>query len=99
MDLPMTDKMRIDLTELEILFEKLLWRPGAEPIIGSPDCPVLAERYGDRGRSCYMVFVFKRTDGLYGCRHECCFRDGDERGPSFRSPEEAIRHQQRHHFC
>jgi hypothetical protein len=98
MVLPMTDEMQSDLRKLEISFEMRSWRPGAEPIIGSPDCPVLAELYGDRGRSCYVVFVYKRADGAYGCRHERCFRDGDERGPSFRSPEEAIRHQQRHHF-
>jgi len=99
MDLPLTNEMLSDLKKLEIAFEKRSWRPGVEPLIGSSDCEVLAERYGDRGRSCYVVFVCKHTDKTYGCRHERCFRDGDERGPSFRSLEEAIRHQRRYHFC
>jgi len=94
----MTDEMRDNLNKLVVLFEMRSWRPGAEPIIGSLSCPVDAELYGDRGRSCYVVFVYKRADAAYGCRHERCFRDGDERGPSFCSPEEAIRHQRRHHF-
>jgi hypothetical protein len=46
----------------------------AEPIIGSPDCPVLAELYGERGISCYVMFVWKKVDGTYGCRHERYFR-------------------------
>ena len=94
----MTDQMRKDLEQLRVLFDQLSWRPGAEPIMGSPDCLVSAEQYGERGRSCYVVFVYKKTDRTYGCRHERCFRDGDEGGPTFRSPEEAIRHQQRQHF-
>ena len=94
----MTDQMRKDLEELRTLFEELSRRPGAVPIIGSPDCPMTVEQYGDRGRSCYVIFVYKKADKTYGCRHEGCYRDGDEGGPSFKSPEEAIRHQQRHHF-
>ena len=94
----MTDQMRRDLEELRILFEEFSWRPEAVPIIGGPDCPVASELYGERGRPCYVVFVYKKKDKTYGCRHEGCYRDGHE-GPSFRSPEEAIGHQQRHHFC
>jgi hypothetical protein len=94
----MTDKMKKDLGELMASFEERSWRPGAEPIIGSPDCPPLADLYGQRGRSCYVVFVYQKTNRSYGCRHELCFRDGDEGGPSFRSPEEAISHQHQHHF-
>lgn len=92
----MTDQVRKDLEELTASFEERSWRPGAEPIIGSPDCPELAGQYGDRGRSCYMVFVYEKADGTYGCRHPLCFRDGE--APSFKSPEEAVNHQHRHHF-
>jgi len=94
----MTDQMRKDLEKHRILFEGHLWRPGVEPIMGSPGCPVTAEQYGERGRSCYVIFVYRKSDNTYGCRHEGCFRDGDEGGPSFKSPKEAIRHQHRHHF-
>lgn len=97
MDQLMTERMRKDLDELTALFIKRSWRLAAVPIIGSPDCPVLAEKYGDRGRLCYVVFVYKKADRGYGCRHEGCFRDG-EGGPSFRLIEEAIRHQHRNHF-
>ena len=93
----MTDQMRKDLEELRIFFEQLSRRPGVVPIIGSLDCPVNAELYGERGRSCYVVFVYKKADKTYGCRHTRCYRDGDG-GRSFKSPEEAIRHQERHHF-
>jgi len=94
----MTNQMRSDLNELMHLFEAASWRPRGEPIIGSPDSPVLAEKYADRGRSCYAVFVYKKAAGPYGCRHEGCFRDGDDRGPSFRSITEAITHQRNYHF-
>lgn len=96
MDQPMTERMRKDLDELTALFIERSWRPAAVPIIGSPDCPILAENYGDRGRSCYVVFVYQNADKRYGCRHERCFQG--EGGPSFRSIEEAIRHQHRNHF-
>jgi len=43
MEPSMTDQMRSDLNELMHLFEEASWRPRGEPIIGSPDCPVLAE--------------------------------------------------------
>ena len=98
MDRQMTDQMRRDLDTLNSLYEAASWASGNEPIIGSPDSPVLAEDYGERGRSCYVVFVYRKGDGTYGCRHEKCFRDGDDRGPSFRSPAEAIRHQRKQHF-
>jgi hypothetical protein len=94
----MTSQMQGDLETLRESFEAARWRPGAEPIIGSPDCSVLTEEYGERGRSCYVIFVYKKSDGAYGCRHERCFRDGDGGGPSFGSPEEAIHHQRRQHF-
>ena len=93
----MTERMRKALEDLATLFKKRSWPSGEEPIIGSQDCPVLAEQYGTRGRSCYGVFVYQKRNGKYGCRHERCFRDG-QGGPSFRSPEEAIRHQHRNHF-
>jgi hypothetical protein len=91
-------QMQRDLDTLRDLYEAASWSPGCEPIIGSPDCPILAEHYGDYGRSCYCVFVYRKADRTYGCRHERCFQDGDDRGPSFRSPAEAIRHQRKYHF-
>lgn len=94
----MTEQMRCDLDALKKLFEAASWTQGSEPIIGDPDSPVLAEQYGERGRSCYVVFVYKKEDGTYGCRHERCFQDGDDRGPSFRSPTYAIQHQRKQHF-
>jgi hypothetical protein len=94
-DLPMTDRMQRDLEELRIAFLARSWHPGAEPIISSPDCPALAEQYGERGRSCYAVFVYEHSSGRYGCRHECC---SQERNPSFRSMADAIRHQRLRHF-
>ena len=93
----MTDQMRKDLEELRIFFEQLS-RSAAVPIIGSLDCPVTAEQYGERGRPCYVVFVYKKADKTYGCRHTDCYRDGDGGGPSFKSLEGAIRHQEHHHF-
>jgi hypothetical protein len=98
MDHEMTCQMRSDLDTLNALFEAASWTSGNEPVIGSPDCPVLAEEYGERGRSCYVAFVYKKEDGSYGCRHVRCFQDGDDRGPSFRSPVEAIKHQRKNHF-
>ena len=95
---PVTDQMRRDLNELIPLIEAASWRPGGEPIIGSPGCPVLAEKYADRGESCYAVFVYEKEDGSYGCRHEGCFRHEDDRGPSFRSVRAAIVHQRNYHF-
>jgi len=92
----MTERMRKDLEELRVLFKRRSWRPREVPIIGSPDCPILAEQYGERGRSCYVVFVYRKTNGEYGCRHEHCFRDGG--GPSSTSIEGVIRHQHRNHF-
>ena len=94
----MIEQMRMDLERLRISFEGCSWPAGVEPIMGHPDCPVLAEQYRDLGRSCYVVFVYQKTDGAYGCRHKGCFRDGDDRGPSFESPERAIHHQQSYHF-
>jgi hypothetical protein len=95
---PPADQMRRDLETLRFNFERESWQYGREPLIGDPDCPVLAEAYGERGRSCYVVFVYKKVDGTYGCKHKPCFRDGDDRGPSFRLPEDAIRHQRDYHF-
>ena len=93
----MPDQMRIDLNTLMCEYEAARWRPGHEPIIGSPDCPPLAQKYGDRGRSCYAVFVYRKAAGPYGCRHDGCFRDGDDKGPSFQSMMEAIKHQNNYH--
>jgi len=98
MERSMTDQMRRDLNKLMYLFEAASWPPRGEPIIGSPDCPVLVEQYAERGRSCYAVFVYAKESGVYGCRHERCFRDGDDGGCSFRSLTEAIIHQRNHHF-
>ena len=95
----MSYQMRCDLDTLKALYEAASWTPGSEPIIGSPDCPLLAEQHGERGRSCYVVFVYRRSNGTYGCRHERCFQDGDDtRGPVFRSAADAIRHQRKQHF-
>lgn len=90
--------MQRDLDALRRSFEEAEWLPGHEPIIGSPDCDELAEKYGARGRSCYAVFVYEKAGGSYGCRHERCFRDGDDKGPSFHSMAEAIKHQRNFHF-
>ena len=90
--------MRSDLDTLKALYEAASWARANEPDIGDPDCPVLAEQYGERGRSCYVAFVYKREDGTYGCRQERCYQDGSDRGPSFRSPADAIRHQRKQHF-
>ena len=94
----MPDQMKSDLNTLRCSYEAARWRSGREPIIGSPDCDALAERYGDRGRSCYVVFVYQKAAGPYGCRHDGCFRDGDDKGPSFQSITEAIKHQRSYHF-
>jgi hypothetical protein len=98
MDQKMTIQMSKDLETLRVSFEEHSWHRGTEPVIGSQDCPILAENYGERGRSCYIIFVYQKADLSYGCRHELCFRDGDDRGPSFDSPELAIEHQRQHHF-
>jgi len=92
------EQMRRDLDKLRVEYEAANWTNGHEPIIGSPDCPVLAEDHGIRGKSCYVVFVYKKGDGSYGCRHKNCFQDGSDRAPSSRSLTEAIRHQRKHHF-
>ncbi len=92
----MTKRMRKDLEELAVKFEKRSWHPREEPIIGSQDCPALAEQYGVRGQSCYVVFVYKQINGRYGCRHERCFRDGG--GHTCSSIQEAIHHQYGNHF-
>ena len=94
----MSDQMRRDLDTLRHEYEAAQWLPGHEPIIGSPDVHPPAEQYGDRGRSCYVVFVYKKAAGTYGCRHDRCFRDGDDKGPSFYSMAEAIKHQRNFHF-
>ena len=69
-----------------------------EPRIGDPDAPQLAELYGLRGRSCFIVFVHDWRDGPYGCCHEACFRPVNRGGYPTRSLEDAIRHQRHHHF-
>ena len=89
---------RNELDALRRVFEAAKWRPGREPVIGSYDCPSLAEKYGARGRSCYVVFVYQKAAGPYGCRHDGCFRDGDDKGPSFQLITEAIKHQRSYHF-
>ena len=61
---------------LNATYGKSSWRRGGKPIIGSPDCPMLAGQYASRGRSCYQVFVYQKGDGTFGCRHKECFRDG-----------------------
>ena len=94
----MTTQMRSDLNTLKDSYEKSSFRRGGEPIIGSPDCPKLAEKYAPRGRSCYQVFVYQKGDGTFGCRHEECFRDGTDSSPSSPSLTGAIRHQRSHHF-
>jgi hypothetical protein len=90
--------MRRDLDTLTADYKRAKWTPGEEPIIGSLDCPVLAEHYGDRGRSCYEVFIYERANGGYGCLHEMCFQDGSVRSPSSPSLAKALCHQRKHHF-
>lgn len=69
----------------------------SEPCIGDIDCPNLAGKYGERGRSCLAVFVYRHDRG-YGCLHERCYQEGSGRGPAFRSMDDAIRHQKNYHF-
>jgi hypothetical protein len=89
-----------DLKLLEDIFKKASWlqHNRHEPLIGGPDCPALAEAYGERGRSCFIVFVHQKSDRTYGCRHEACFQENGEGGYSTRSLENVIRHQRYHHF-
>ena len=92
--------MRIDLDSLYEQYLSSQWvaenRP--EPCIGDIDCPILAERYGLRGRSCYSVFVYRRNDQRYGCLHDRCYQEGSPNGPGFRTMDKAVQHQRDHHF-
>ena len=85
-----------ELKRLEKIFNRCSWLLNEllEPVIGDPDCPPEAEKYGIRGTSCYTAFVEDHGDTTYGCRHEIChlhpFR--------FTSLDGAVRHQRYHHF-
>lgn len=93
-------QMHQDLDSLNKTYLNSLWRAEGhpEPCIGDKDCPILAEGYGQRGRSCYSVFIYTRNDNRYGCLHDRCYQDGSPRGPAFRTVDEAIRHQRNQHF-
>ena len=86
------------IAELEVLsqaFHNFNWLAGnlPEPRIGDQDCHELAEKYGARGLSCFVVFVHHWGNQTYGCRYKAC-------SPySSRSLEDAIRHQRHHHFA
>ena len=96
----MSTKKREDLKNLEAIFNRSSWLRGNnhEPRIGDPDAPKLAEAYGARGRSCFIVFVHEWGNGRYGCCHESCFRPMEQGGFSTRTLEDALRHQRYHHF-
>ena len=96
----MSTQKREDLNKLVDIFNKSSWLHGNihEPRIGDPDTPELAEEYGARGRSCFIVFVHEWGNGAYRCCHESCFRPIEQGGYSARSLEDAIRHQRYHHF-
>lgn len=96
----MDAQTRTDLQSLNETYLRSTWLAGGrpEPCIGSIDCPQLAEKYAVRGMSCLAVFVFEQGDGKYGCLHEQCYQGGTGRGPAFRSMNDAVRHQKRHHF-
>ena len=100
MELHMSTQKRQDLNNLENIFSGSLWLHGNihEPKIGDPDTPEVAEAYGARGRSCFIVFVHKGGNGTYRCCHESCFRPVERGGYATRSLENAIRHQRYHHF-
>jgi len=100
MEAQMPTQKRIHLKTLVAIFNASTWLRGNhhEPRIGDPDAPQLAELYGPRGRSCYIVFVHDWGDGTYGCCHEACFRPAGHGGYATRSLEDAIRHQRYNHF-
>ena len=56
----MSEQMRSELNTLSRSFEVARWRHGHEPIIGSIDCDTRAEKYGDRGLSCYAIIVYQQ---------------------------------------
>ena len=95
----MHTQMDADLEVLRTAFGDSNWlaRNLPEPRIGDEDCHELAVKYGARSLSCFVVFVHYWGNGAYGCRHEACFRGGEE-GTVYHSLEEAIRHQRYHHF-
>jgi len=63
-----------------------------EPRIGDIECLALAEEYGPRGQSCYIVFVTNRGSGNYGCIEDHCVAF------SAKTVEAALRHQRAYHF-
>ena len=87
-------RMNEDLKTLESLIENSHWFNSGdrEPTVGAVGCPVLAEKYGTRGRSLFTAFVTKQGDDFYGCAFEHCF------AYSARTLEEVIRHIRSHHF-
>ena len=93
-----TSKMHAQMiAELKVLsqaFHNSNWPAGnlPEPCIGDQDCHELAENYGARGHSCFVVFVHDWGNQTYDCRHETCLRGGNG-GPLYRSLEAAISHQ------
>jgi hypothetical protein len=100
MELQMSTQKREDLNKLVAIFNSSPWLRANvhEPRVGDPDTPELAEAYGVRGRSCFIVFVDDWEDGTYRCCHESCFRPVERGGYSTRSLEDALRHQRYHHF-
>lgn len=83
-----------DLVSLEQIFNSSSWllNNEPEPKIGQPDCPVIAEKYGARGRSCFTAFVEERGSRTFGCRFGRCH--------AFlaNSLHEAVQHQRSYHF-
>jgi hypothetical protein len=95
----MDSKKQADLQVLKETYLRSPWVVESlpEPCIGDIDCPTLAGKYAERGRSCFAVFVY-RQNGRYCCLHERCYQEGVGQGPAFHSMKEAIRHQKRYHF-
>jgi len=86
--------MNKDLQELEELIRTLNWfiNSAHEPTIGAPESPRLADNYGTRGQSLFVVFLEKKDGGVHECAFERC-------SATFtRNLEGAIRHIRDHHF-
>ena len=96
----MSTQKRANLNNLIAIFNSSMWlrQNHHEPRIGDVDAPQLAELYGRRGRSWFIVFVHDWRDGTYGCCHEACLRPVSRGGYLTRSLEDPIRHQRYHHF-
>jgi hypothetical protein len=83
-----------DLTTLEEMYGKSAWLRGdsLEPLIGSQDCPDLAQTYGLTRHSCLTVFIDTQHSTSYKCRFVRCFSF------TFKNLDAALKHLRQHHF-